>query len=114
MALLKWLLLSAVVGYLCLAALLYVRQRSLMYFPDSGRVSPAAARVPQADEVELATSDGERVIVWHVPPRGDEPVVLYFRGMAAILPAGRALSEAHLRRCRSPRAELSRLWRIVR
>ena len=89
MALLKWLLLSAVVGYLCLAALLYVRQRSLMYFPDSGRVSPAAARVPQAEEVELATSDGERVIVWHVPPRGDQPVVLYFTGNGGNL-AGRA------------------------
>jgi fermentation-respiration switch protein FrsA (DUF1100 family) len=80
MALLKWLLLSAGIGYLCLAALLYVRQRSLMYFPDPGRVSPAAAGLPQAEEVELATSDGERVIAWHIAPRGDQPIVLYFQG----------------------------------
>ena len=28
----------------------------------------------------LAASDGERVIIWHVPPRGEKPVVLYFHG----------------------------------
>ena len=36
--------------------------------------------MPQAEEVTLDTADGERVIAWHVPPRDDRPVVLYFHG----------------------------------
>jgi len=30
--------------------------------------------------VALQTSDGERILVWHLPPRGEKPVVLYFQG----------------------------------
>src|SRR5262249_52889660 len=41
---------------------------------------PAVAGLPEAQEVVLDTADGERVIVWHVPPRADKPVVLYFHG----------------------------------
>jgi hypothetical protein len=32
--------------------------------------------------VVLTSSDGERLIAWHVAPRGDRPVVLYFQGNA--------------------------------
>src|SRR5262249_15138289 len=42
--------------------------------------APAAAGLPEAQEIVLDTADGERVIAWHVPPRGDKPVVLYFHG----------------------------------
>ena len=76
----KWLLIIVVVGYGAVVGLAYFAQRSLMYFPDRTRTSPAGAGLPQAEEVELATSDGERVIVWHVPPRGERPVVVYFHG----------------------------------
>src|SRR5262249_61165542 len=41
---------------------------------------PAVAGLPEAQEVVLDTADGERVIVWHVPPRADKPVVLYLHG----------------------------------
>src|SRR4029079_16514499 len=27
-------------------------------------------------------SDGERLVAWHVPPRGAKPVVIYFQGNA--------------------------------
>jgi len=77
---LKWSLIVIVVGYGAIVALAYFAQRSLMYFPDRPRTAPAAAGLPQAEEIELATSDGERVIVWHVAPRGERPVVLYFHG----------------------------------
>jgi fermentation-respiration switch protein FrsA (DUF1100 family) len=80
MALVKWLLLLLVVGYGGLVALIYVAQRSLMYFPDTTRRSPASAGLPQAEEIALTTADGEQVFAWHVPPRGDKPVVLYFQG----------------------------------
>ena len=77
--LLKWLL--AVVGiYGCVLAVVYLGQRSLQYHPDRSRVTPAAAGLPAAEEIELKSADGETVIVWHVPPKGDRPVVLYFHG----------------------------------
>jgi hypothetical protein len=79
---LKWLLIFAVLGYGGLLALMYVFQRSLLYFPDSARVSPAAAGLPQAEEIALTTSDGENLVAWHVAPRGERPVVLYFQGNA--------------------------------
>jgi fermentation-respiration switch protein FrsA (DUF1100 family) len=79
MTLLKWLLV-ALVGYGGLLALMYVAQRGLMYFPETVRTPPATAGLPNAQELTLETADGEKVIVWHVPPRGDKPVVLYFQG----------------------------------
>ncbi len=82
---LKWALIIVVVGYGAIVTLAYFAQRSLMYFPERIRTAPAAAGLPQADEIELTTSDGERVIVWHVPPRGDKPVVLYFHGNGGAL-----------------------------
>ena len=31
------------------------------------------------------TADGERVLLWHVPPSGDKPVILYFHGNGGAL-----------------------------
>lgn len=85
MAMLKSLLVMAAAGYLALVALLYVAQRGMMYFPATARTPPATAGLPQAEEVMLDTADGERVIAWHVPPRGDKPVILYFHGNGGAL-----------------------------
>jgi len=79
MTLLK-ILLSAVVIFGGFVALMYVAQRSLMYFPERARTPPAAAGLPNAEEVVLDSTDGAQVIVWHVPPRGEKPVVVYFHG----------------------------------
>jgi fermentation-respiration switch protein FrsA (DUF1100 family) len=81
----KWLLIIALLGYGAIATLAYFAQRSLQYFPERTRTAPAAAGFPQADEVVLTTSDGERVIAWHVPPRGERPVVIYFHGNGGAL-----------------------------
>jgi fermentation-respiration switch protein FrsA (DUF1100 family) len=80
MASLKWFLIVALAGYCGFGALLYLTQRSLQYFPESFRTPPAAAGLPQAEEVVLDTGDGERVIAWHVPPRAAKPVILFFHG----------------------------------
>ena len=82
MTLLKWLLILAVCGYGGLVALMYGFQRKLQYFPDSARSSPAAAGLPQAEEVMLGTSDGESLVAWHVPAHTGKPMVLYFQGNA--------------------------------
>jgi hypothetical protein len=82
MTTLKWFLIVVLAGYGALLALMYLFQRSLMYFPDATRYAPAAAGLPQATEVTLTSADGERLIAWHVSPRGGKPVVLYFQGNA--------------------------------
>jgi uncharacterized protein len=68
----KWII-AAVVAYGGIVALLYVAQRSLQYFPERRRTAPQAGGLPEAEEVVLDTADGERVIVWHVPPRKNSP-----------------------------------------
>jgi alpha-beta hydrolase superfamily lysophospholipase len=75
----------AVFLYLGMAALLYFTQRSMMYFPDRTHSSPTEAGLPEAQEVELKATDGEYSLVWHIPPRGDRPVVLYFHGNGGAL-----------------------------
>ena len=85
MTALKWLLLIAVVGYGGVLGLMYVFQRALMYFPDPTRTPPAAAGLPQAQEVALTSSDGEKLIAWYVPPKGTKPLVIYFHGNAGAL-----------------------------
>jgi uncharacterized protein len=77
---LKRTLIIALICYGGLLALLYFTQRALQYFPERFRTAPAAAGLPEAQEIELDTRDGERVIAWHVPPRGDKPVIVYFHG----------------------------------
>jgi len=79
------LLLVGSVIYLVLVAVMYFAQRALLYFPETLRTTPTQAGLPQAEEVVLDTADGERVIVWHIAPRGDQPVVLYFHGNGGAL-----------------------------
>lgn len=68
------------VFYAGFIGLLYFAQRSMMYLPDPNRTLPAAAGFTQAVEDALKSEDGERLVVWHVPPKGERPVVLYFQG----------------------------------
>jgi fermentation-respiration switch protein FrsA (DUF1100 family) len=86
MVALKWILVFAVLGYGALLAAMYLLQRAIMYpTPQTFRTAPGAANFPQAQEVVLDTSDGEKVIVWHVPPREGKPVVIFFHGNGEIL-----------------------------
>ncbi len=85
MSVLIWITVLIGLGYCGLLVLMYVFQPALMYFPDARRTPPAAAGFPQAEELPLATSDGETFIAWHVPPRDGRAVVLYFQGNAGAL-----------------------------
>ena len=75
----------ALCAYIALTAVVYVAQRSLMYFPDTAHVLPAAAGLPEAEEVPLTAADGVRIAAWHVPPRDGKPVILYFHGNGGAL-----------------------------
>jgi uncharacterized protein len=78
--LLKWIFILVVGGYLAVLVLMFFAQRALMYFPEVARTAPAAAGFGRAQEISLTAADGEHVFAWYVPPRGDNPVVLYFHG----------------------------------
>src|SRR5689334_13366034 len=82
---LAWTAVIAFCLYVGLAVVIYFAQRSLMYFPDTAHVLPAAAGLPEAEEVPLTAADGVRVAAWHVPPRDGKPVILYFHGNGGAL-----------------------------
>jgi fermentation-respiration switch protein FrsA (DUF1100 family) len=85
MTVLGWIGIVAACLYVGLTAMVYVAQRSLMYFPDTVHTAPAAAGLPDAEEVSLTASDGVNVIAWHVAARDGKPVILYFHGNGGAL-----------------------------
>ena len=82
MAWLKWFIIAGVLIYGSLLTLMYVFQRTLLYFPDSAHRPPAAAGLPQATEVTFQSDDGEKLLAWYVAPRAGKKLVLYFQGNA--------------------------------
>jgi fermentation-respiration switch protein FrsA (DUF1100 family) len=82
---LAWTAVIAFGFYAVLATVIYVAQRSLMYFPDTAHVLPAEAGLPEAEEVPLTAADGVHVTAWHVPPRDAKPVIVYFHGNGGAL-----------------------------
>ena len=86
MTLLRWAAVYLVLLYAAAVAALYVFQRALLYpIPQTTRTTPAAAGFPEAEEIVVTTRDGERVILWHVPPKGGRPVVVFFHGNGEVL-----------------------------
>jgi uncharacterized protein len=85
MSVLGWIAAIVLCLYVGLATMIYLAQRSLMYFPETIHTTPAAAGLPQAEEVSLTASDGAKILVWHVPPRDGKPVILYFHGNGGAL-----------------------------
>jgi len=86
MAIVRWVLIIGVCGYVLVVAALYFAQRSILFPTTALHIPPAEAGMPEVQEVVLDTSDGEKLIAWHVPPRGDKPVVIYFHGNGEIVP----------------------------
>ena len=81
MTFLKWIAIILAAGYCAGLVLLFAKQRAILFpIPTTERTAPAAAGFPQAEEHVLTTSDGEKVIVWHVPPKPGRAVVLFFHG----------------------------------
>ena len=58
-------------------------QRSLTYYPDRTRPTPAESGVPELAPVALETADGLSLLAWYAPPReADAPSLIYFHGNA--------------------------------
>jgi uncharacterized protein len=89
MAALKWIAIGLALFYFGGIAVLYWKQRDMLFpIPPVGRTTPAAAGFAQAEEHFLPTADNEKVIVWHVPAKPGRPVILFFHGNGDFL-AGR-------------------------
>ncbi|TWA93798.1 alpha/beta hydrolase [Bradyrhizobium stylosanthis] len=89
MTIFKWIAILLVTVYCAGLVVLYVRQREMLFpIPPVGRTAPGAAGFGEAEEHVLTTSDGEKVIVWHVPAKPGRPVILFFPGNGDFL-AGR-------------------------
>ncbi len=78
------LTIAAIAAALYLAALiaLYVFQRSLIYYPDPTRYTPAQAGLSGVREVVIETQDGEHILAWWAPASPGRPTFLYFHGNA--------------------------------
>src|SRR6266702_2714201 len=89
MTVLRWILIVVSVGYVGALAVLFFKQRSMLFpVPTIARVVPAAAGLPEAEEHVLTTADGVRVIVWHIPAKPGRAVILYFPGNGDFLAGG--------------------------
>ena len=65
---------------------MYLMQRDFLYQVDTTDVAAAVSSVPFASNLDLATSDGEILQAWWVPPRDESQVIyLYFQGNAETL-----------------------------
>ncbi len=87
---LKWLAIAVAFLYVGAVAVLYAKQRSLMYFPDTVHTTPADAGLPEATEVPLTAADGVHVTAWFTAPSGDKPIIVYFHGNGGSLRYGAA------------------------
>ncbi|MBV9246494.1 MAG: alpha/beta hydrolase [Methylobacteriaceae bacterium] len=72
-------------AYCLVLVWLATRQRRIMYVPRTDAIAPAQAGLPEAQAIVLETSDGIRLVAWFIPPRGGEPLLLYFHGNAGHL-----------------------------
>jgi fermentation-respiration switch protein FrsA (DUF1100 family) len=76
----KWASVAALLVYVAVCARVYVAQRTLVFPKLADHVTAAAAGFPEAEEVALQTSDGERLVAWYVAPKPDKPLFIYFHG----------------------------------
>jgi uncharacterized protein len=82
---LMWTAIIFLCAYVGVAGVLYATQRSLMYFPETVHTTPAQAGLPEAEEVPLVAADGVHITAWHVAPKDQKPVILYFHGNGGAL-----------------------------
>lgn len=82
LAFLKLTLLTFGVLYLAALSGMYVMQRDLQYLPTRRDPPPEAIGLGGVDRILLSTPDGESVVLWTSPARGDRPTILFFQGNA--------------------------------
>jgi uncharacterized protein len=76
----KWAGVAVLLGYVAVCTGMYTMQRTLVFPKLAGHVTAVDAGFPEAEEVTLQTSDGERLVAWYVAPKPDKPLFIYFHG----------------------------------
>lgn len=80
LAILKLTLVTFGVLYATLLSGMYLWQRDLQYFPTRRDPAPQAVGLEGVKRIELATPDGETIVLWTSPARADRPTVLFLHG----------------------------------
>ena len=90
-ALLKIVLLVALAGYAAVAALVWLRQESLLFYPQPVASAPRAPPGWRLESVRFTARDGTPLAgVLLLPPRAKPPLVVYFGGNAEEVTASAA------------------------
>ncbi|MCK5296927.1 MAG: alpha/beta hydrolase [Alphaproteobacteria bacterium] len=71
-----------VFAYVCTCLLMYVFQRSFMYYPKNTLGSCSEAGVPDMHEVKLLTKDGLELVSWYGKAKNNRPTIAFFYGNA--------------------------------
>jgi fermentation-respiration switch protein FrsA (DUF1100 family) len=61
---------------------LYIRQRSMIYFPEKSMPSRAAFQAEDFEKVSLQTTDNLKLFSWYKPAQDNKPTILYLHGNA--------------------------------
>lgn len=82
MILIKLTLLPLALIYTVVLAGVYLGQRQLQYFPSRANPAPTEVGLVGVAVEPLVSSDGETLILWYAPARGDRPTILFLHGNA--------------------------------
>ena len=79
-----WTAAVLVLAVLGVLLLIWLGQRTLMYFPDRHVPSPAVTGLPDVEAVQIPSADGVTLQAWFLPSRvqSSSPTVLVFNGNA--------------------------------
>lgn len=80
LAFVKLTLVTFGVLYATLLSGMYLWQRELQYFPSRHDPAPEDVGLSGVTRTLLETPDGESLVLWFSPPRGDGPVLLFLHG----------------------------------
>jgi uncharacterized protein len=82
MSFIKLFLVFGVLAYAVAAGGMYVLQRKLQYPAENKRLTPEGVGIVGARIENLATPDGETIILWYAPARPGMATILYLHGNA--------------------------------
>ena len=88
---LAWLLATAVIAYVAIAAAVWFGQERLLFYPQPASIAPRAPPAWRLERIEHRTPDGAALRgVLLLPPRERAPLVVYYGGNAEEVTAGAA------------------------
>ncbi len=82
MSFIKLFLVLGLLAYAVAACGMFLLQRKLQYPAENKRLTPEGVGIAGVRVENLATHDGETVILWYAPARSGMPTILYFHGNA--------------------------------